>query len=59
MIESDRTAILACSCKHAFQDERYGVGQRLHNPTKKDGGSVKRCTVCGAERTRSGGKASK
>ncbi|GEM_PF-3192652 len=33
-----------------FQDERYGVGMRVHVPTKagRDGGY--RCTVCGKDR---------
>jgi len=36
-----------CTCKHPFQDKRYGKGKRIHNPTGKDGS---RCTVCGAEK---------
>lgn len=35
--------ILACTCVHAFQDRRYGAGNRVHNPSTK--GSA--CTVCG------------
>ena len=44
--------ILRCSCKHEFQDERYGRGMRVHNPCS-DGGpkhGQARCTVCGAYR---------
>lgn len=37
------TAILPCSCRHQFQDNRYGYGLRLHN-IMRDGG--RRCTVC-------------
>jgi len=40
--------ILPCSCKHPFQDQRYGLGQRVHNQ-KKDG--ARRCTVCGNVKT--------
>lgn len=34
-----------CTCKHPFQDKRYGKGKRVHN----DGGNKgdARCTVCG------------
>lgn len=34
-----------CVCTHPYQDARYGVNMRLHNPTK-DGW---RCTVCNRE----------
>lgn len=46
--------ILTCNnnCKHEFQDKKYGKGNRVHNPTRKNSGSVYRCTVCGAERQR-------
>ena len=43
--------ILACVCKHAYQDAQYGKGQRVHNPCKYGtsgiAGSGARCTVCG------------
>lgn len=33
-----------CSCvPHKFQDETYGVGNRVHNV----GGKGDKCTVCG------------
>lgn len=32
-----------CDCINAYQDERYGKWQRVHNFTLKG----KRCTVCG------------
>ena len=35
--------IMKCSCKHEFQDEKYGKGHRLFNPA----GKGYRCTVCG------------
>ena len=34
-----------CTCKHPFQDKRYGKGRRVHNEAGKQGSS--RCTVCG------------
>ena len=43
--------ILACSCKTgpaaSYQDEKYGVGKRVHTPTAKD--KTYRCTLCGHE----------
>jgi len=48
--------ILRCynfDCRSKYQDERYGVGKRVHNKTDgfmgKDGA---RCTVCKRERIR-------
>lgn len=41
------TKIIACSCKHEFQDSRYGKGFRVHNQ-KKNGDW--RCTVCKQEK---------
>lgn len=39
-----------CSCSHAFQDERYGWGERVMTPGKGPNGSIKwRCTVCSKE----------
>lgn len=49
--------ILSCkTCRpHAFQDQTYGVDNRVHNPTRvSDGAEGKykfRCTVCGNERS--------
>jgi len=37
--------IIKCTCKHLYQDNRYGKQKRVHNPTKKKGSY--RCTVCG------------
>jgi rubrerythrin len=36
--------VVACNCKHEFQDEHYGKGKRLANLTGK---GEYRCTVCG------------
>jgi hypothetical protein len=42
------TVVRACNCHHAYQDETYGVGQRVHNQvvTKAAGPPQYRCTVC-------------
>lgn len=34
--------IKKCTCKHAFQDRRYGKENRVHNETSKGW----QCTVC-------------
>lgn len=39
--------IKKCDCKHSFQDETYGVGNRVHNVSTKGSN----CTVCGKEKT--------
>ena len=36
-----------CSCVSPYQDDRYGSGQRLHNPCEK--GMRLRCSVCNHE----------
>lgn len=46
------TKILSCDCEHAYQDELYGRGKRVHNLL---GGSDRtsplwRCTVCQKKR---------
>jgi len=38
------TKITRCTCKHAAQDEMYGVGNRVANEMRN--GQLK-CTVCG------------
>lgn len=44
------TKEMQCTCKHDFQDQKYGKGIRLFNErmagTKTNGW---RCTVCGRE----------
>lgn len=42
------TKVMACDCKHSFQDERYGKGQRVYNIGAKN----LVCTVCSNKRTR-------
>ena len=39
-------AILKCNCKHEYQDQTYGKGKRVCNPTKDK--NEYRCTVCSA-----------
>lgn len=41
--------VMKCSCKHEFQDNKYGKGMRVFNPAGKgsDQGSSYICTVCG------------
>lgn len=34
-----------CTCKHEYQDKKYGPQIRAHNATTKPTGW--RCTVCG------------
>lgn len=46
------TKIIACTCKSAFQDERYGLRNRVHNAA--NGKKVWRCTVCKVERSMTG-----
>lgn len=42
--------IMKCSCQHEFQDQMYGKGMRVWNPTGKGSnqGDGYVCTVCGA-----------
>lgn len=44
-------AIKPCSCKHEFQDKKYGQGMRVMNRCKQvDDKSTKfRCTICSRE----------
>lgn len=42
------TTIKVCTCKHEFQDKRYGKSKRLHNNMNKSLGKA-RCIVCGKE----------
>lgn len=47
-ITVDMTRPLKCTCKHEYQDERYGKGIRLHNRIKMGTpANGWRCTVCG------------
>lgn len=40
-----------CDCTHAFQDERYGKGRRVHNDFVKNSVKGHRCTVCNKDKT--------
>lgn len=42
-------AIKHCTCKHPYQDEKYGKHKRVYNPMKNEG--MYRCTVCSNETT--------
>jgi len=41
---SEKTKIIFCTCKHDYQDEKYGEQKRIHNFVEKISGW--RCTVC-------------
>lgn len=45
-------SIKSCTCKHPFQDEKYGLGKRVHNKltTVRDRPQEYKCTVCGKVR---------
>ena len=40
------TNIKHCTCKHTYQDKKYGKGRRVHTWSKKT--ESYRCTVCSA-----------
>jgi len=50
--------ILSCTCKHQFQDEKYGKQNRVMCPTMKGYDQTAksyttfRCTVCSKERSK-------
>ena len=46
------TTILSCTCTHAFQDQNYGKGKRLHNKVKQTDKTNRlwRCTICKKEK---------
>lgn len=47
------TKLLRCTCQHAYQDQQYGKGMRVHNEAKVENEQVTwRCTVCGAVHTK-------
>jgi len=39
--------VIKCSCKHEYQDKKYGKGNRMANACDKG----HRCTVCGTVKT--------
>jgi len=43
------TKIIRCNCDSVFQDEKYGLGKRVHN--KKADKDIATCTVCGNEKS--------
>ena len=45
--------IIKCGCKHPYQDEVYGQGNRVANPMVKE--KTYRCTVCLKEQTKGSG----
>lgn len=50
------TKVLPCNCRHEYQDEKYGAGNRVHNysPGSSKKGSPQPtwvCTVCGDRKT--------
>lgn len=51
----NKTIVRPCTCESEFQDQRYGKGKRLMNPTMKmklaGTQQLFRCTVCGKEHT--------
>ncbi len=47
--------VMKCSCKHVYQDKKYGKGMRYHNPTRLNPIPTYRCTVCTATRSPGGG----
>ncbi len=41
------TKIIKCTCKHDYQDKKYGKGKRVANEcTSKSMNKQYRCTVC-------------
>lgn len=47
--------IFRCVCKNEFQDQTYGKGNRVFNPTGKgDKLDGYRCTVCGKTLSKDG-----
>ena len=42
--------IKSCSCKHEYQDAKYGRGKRVMNETADKPKPKYRCTVCGTVR---------
>ena len=55
---NNQVVVIACKCEHAYQDRRYGPGNRVHNlalaANNKAGGY--RCTVCSSAKPITSGK---
>ncbi len=49
--QREGTIVQSCTCKHEFQDQKYGKGMRVmnHAPAKNVQPSRYRCTVCKKE----------
>jgi len=43
------TTVQRCTCKHEYQDKKYGKQLRVFNKSGSSKVKVIRCTVCGAE----------
>jgi len=44
--------ISICSCKHEYQDQKYGAGKRVFNIGQKDKNKLEgNCTVCGKRKS--------
>lgn len=41
---------MPCTCRSAYQDKRYGLNMRLHNPQQGKNEGKYRCTVCANSR---------
>ena len=56
LMKGETKMILKCNCKNDYQDERYGTGNRVHNPIKVSGTQSPqyRCTVCLSVRGKTG-----
>lgn len=47
-VRKSSITIIKCSCKHKYQDEKYGIGNRVGNNRNSDKHKDEaRCTVCG------------
>ncbi len=39
--------VLSCTCKHEYQDQKYGQGKRIHNEIPGQNGPPSwQCTIC-------------
>jgi hypothetical protein len=45
--KGDNKMLIKCTCKHEFQDKRYGKTVRVYN--QKVDRTTYKCTVCGRE----------
>lgn len=46
------TVIKPCTCKHEYQDQKFGFGNRIHNNAAAKSGHKCRCTVCGDKKVK-------